>query len=122
MAFRQPTPLAQQLAWWRNAVDTGDGSISGDEPRCGWFKVRERAWSKNFLPARIWLHQPIDWQTGELLGPERHVLQIAERVWTDEMMVAEKWLYLRPVAMRDWKWLTARRALHQHLDGMRRLH
>lgn len=123
MSFRQPTPLAEQLAWWRNAVDTGDPSISGDEPRCGWFKVRERAWSKNFLPARIWLNQPIDWQTGQLSGPERHVLQIADRVWTDEMLVAERWLYLRPVQIQEWRWLLARRALHVQLSrGMTRLH
>ncbi len=59
----------------------------------------------------------MDWQTGELSGPERHVLQIAERVWTEEQTVAERWLYLRPIALDEWKWLTAKRAF---LPGMRR--
>lgn len=118
--MRRPTPLAAQLAWWRNAVETGDGSVSGDEPRCGWFKVRERAWSKNFLPARIWLHQPMDWLTGELSGPEEFVLQIAERQWTHDLTVAERWLHLRPVPIPEWEWLRARRALHRHLTGTTR--
>jgi hypothetical protein len=117
--MRKPTPLAEQLAWWRNAVETGDRTVIGDQPQCGWFKAREKARSKTWLPARIWLEQPMDWETGELTAPERFVLQIAEEVWTRELEVAERWLFLRPVSQEEWRWLTARLALHKSLNGMR---
>ncbi len=115
--MRKPTSPDEQLAWWRNAVATGDGSVAGDEPRCGWFKAREKARSKTWLPARVWLNQPVDWTTGDLLGPETFVLQIAERTWTEEMEVAERWLRLRPIAVQEWEWLTARLALHRSFHG-----
>ena len=118
--MRRPTPLAEQLAWWRNATETGDGTVIGDQPRCGWFKVREKARSKTWLPARIWLEQPVDWETGDLTAPETFVLQIAEQTWTDEMAVAERWLWLRPATVKEWQWLTARLALHRNLNGTER--
>lgn len=119
--MRKPTPLNEQLAWWRNAVETGDRTVVGDhQPQCGWFKQRLEPRSKTWLPARIWLKQEIDWETGELTEPETFLLQIADRIWADQQRVTEKWLYLRPIPVAEWEWLTARLALHQHLSGIGR--
>jgi hypothetical protein len=119
--MRKPTPLAEQLAWWRNAVETNDRTVSGDQPRCGWFKARLRPRSQIWLPARVWLLQEIEWETGELTGPETFNMQIADRIWTRQQEVAERWLYLRPVSLKEWEWLTARLALHSHLHGTQEL-
>jgi hypothetical protein len=119
IGVRKPTPLGVQLQWWRDAVSSGDGHVDGDLPRCGWFKAREKAWSKTWLPAKVWLNQPMDWETGELQGPETFVLAIAGSVWTRELEVAERWLRLRPVPIKEWEWLRARLALHRHWSGTR---
>lgn len=111
--MRRPTPLSEQLADWRIMV--ANNERPHDEwPRCGWFKQRQARGSKTWLPARIWLHQTVDFQTGELMEPERHVLEVAGRIWTDEMEVAHRWLFLRPVNLDEYRWLTARLALHSH--------
>jgi hypothetical protein len=92
------------------------GARQTDEwPRCGWFKTRHSRGSKIWLPARVWLHQVVDWKTGELIEPETFRLEIAGRLWTDQLTIAERFLFLRPVSLDEWRWLTARLALH----GMR---
>lgn len=73
--------------------------------------MRERAWSKTWLPARIWLQQEIDWQTGELTAPESFALEIASRLVTDQALIEDQWMRLRPVSLDEWRWLTARHAL-----------
>ena len=112
--MRRPTPMAEQLAWWRGAL-AGDGRRFDDLPRCGWFRQRKEARSKTWLPARVWLHQPIDWTTGELTGPEEWRLEVAGRIWTAQMEIAHRCLFLKPVTVDEWKWLSARLSLH----GMR---
>jgi hypothetical protein len=118
--MRSPTPIAAQLEWWRHAVETGDLTRHGNDlPPCGWFKARLKRGSKTWLPARIWLHQPMDWTTGELTEPERFVLEIEDRTVMDQDQVWEMSLFLRPVTLDEWKWLRARRALHlSPLSGM----
>lgn len=112
--MRKPTPLADQLADWRSMV--ASGLRQTDEwPRCGWYKARQFRGSKTWLPARVWLHQAVDWQTGELTEPEAFRLKIADRAWTDQIEIAERCLFLRAVSLDEWRWLTARLALH----GMR---
>jgi hypothetical protein len=80
-------------------------------PECGFFKLREKAWSPIWIPARIWLDQPMDWQTGELSNPERFLLEIDGRLITDQEKIELRWLRLTPATMDEWKWLRARRAL-----------
>lgn len=116
MTMRCPTSVDAQLAWWRNATQTGDGRLQGDLPQCGWFKTRLARRSRIWLPARVWLLQPMDWETGELTAPEEYRLEIADRLWSDQNEVAERWLWLRPATMAEWRWLTAQTALRNGLN------
>jgi hypothetical protein len=106
--MRTPTPLEQQLAWWRA---NQNGIVHVDGPECGFFKRRLEAWSKTWIPARIYLQQEIDWETGELMEPESYRLEVFGRVLTDHWEIWEAWQRLRPVTMDEWKWLTARQVL-----------
>lgn len=109
--MRRPTPMADQLADWRRMMET-NARPTDEWPRVGWFKQRKERGSRTWLPARVWLHQVIDWQTGDLLEPETFRLEIAGRVWTDQDQIAERCLFLRAVSLDEWRWLTARLALH----------
>jgi hypothetical protein len=106
--MRRPTPQSKQLEWWNGH----QGSIITSEfPQCGYFKTRSAPRSKIWLPAKVSLHQEIDWETGELTEPERFTLTILDRTWSDQEIVMHKWLFLRPVPLPEWKWLQARHAL-----------
>lgn len=106
--MRRPTPLDEQLAWWRNAIATNSRAITDDLPRCGWFKERLEARSKTWVPARIWLEQSVDWATGELTEPERFVLELRGRTERDQNRVAERYMRLTPCSLDEWKWWEAR--------------
>ncbi|MBA2125085.1 hypothetical protein DLM45_02440 [Hyphomicrobium methylovorum] len=106
--MRRPTTLDEQLAWWRS---NQNGSVHADGPECGYFKRRMEAWSKTWIPVRIYLEQPIDWETGELAAPEQFRLDANGRLLTDHWTIWEAWQRLRPVTMDEWKWLTARQSL-----------
>lgn len=121
--MRTPTPAEQQLSWWRARLQGDQGTGSGDEtcllPQPGYYKIRAKAWSKTWLPARVWLHQEIDYQTGELTEPEEPVVEIAGRTLSQSHAGAgafspaeEAWHKMKPVTMDEWKWLTARAELH----------
>jgi hypothetical protein len=112
--MRLPTPLDVQLRWWRANLNGGD--ITSEFPECGYFKTRKEPRSKTWLPARIYLHQDIDWETGLLTAPETFVLEIVDRQWTDPDQVAQRWLFLKPVPMEQWRWLRARLALQNGLQ------
>lgn len=109
--MRQPTPLADQLAWWRYAADAGARPTS-EWPECGYFKHRLEPRSKIWLPARITLQQTVDWQTGQLTEPERFRLEMRGRLILDQDWISREWLFLFPVSMTEWKWLRARSSLH----------
>ena len=116
--MRRPTPVEAQLRWWRQAI--AEDASQTEHIECGFFKMRERARSQTWLPARIYLLQPIDWETGELTGPETFALDVAGTVMTDQNRVWDQWLRLRPVSLSEWCWLTARLSLHKHLYGTER--
>lgn len=94
----------------------------GDEqclfPQPGYYKIRARAWSKTWLPARVSLEQEIDWTTGELMSPETPIVEIAGRTLSQDLganvfsPAEEAWHKMKPVTLDEWKWLTARAALH----------
>lgn len=67
--IRQPTPLWEILRWHHNALAGRKPPIHESEPQCGWFRrrlVRAGPW----VPARIWLEQEVDEETGELVADE----------------------------------------------------
>ncbi len=109
--MRKPTSIDDQLTDWRRMVETG-ARPTDEEPCCGWFKTRAARGSKTWLPARVWLNQEIDWKTGDLMAPETYVLDLAGRRITDQMTISERSLFLRAVTVDEWRWLTARLALH----------
>jgi hypothetical protein len=107
--MRQPTPIADQLAWWRDALD-GFARVVGtiNDPQCGFFK-RKLVHGGPFVPARIWLEQEIDPDTGELVGDEVMLCEVDgrrcdpvdqwARLWTTPITEAE-FLYME--ATRQW--------------------
>lgn len=127
--MRSPTPIHQQLAWWRARIAGETLSVIGDQecliPQPGYYKIRAKAWSKTWLPARVSLIQEIDWSTGELTEPERPLVEIAGKPLNESQQgtdlysqAEEAWLKMRPVTLDEWKWLNARMALH--LSGIDR--
>lgn len=66
--IRTPTPLADLYAWHRAAL-AGEKPQITHEPQCGWFK-RRLVQGGALVAARIWLHQEIDPETGDLTAPE----------------------------------------------------
>ena len=112
--MRRPSSAADQLAWWRAAL-SGPRAYTED-PQCGLFKVRDRAWSKTWLPVRITLIQEVDWSTGELVTDETPLVMVHTSQARDPW---ETWLRAskNPITPDEWRWLTARALLHSH--GMR---
>jgi hypothetical protein len=107
--MRIPTPIADQLAWYRDAL-SGFGKIVGvmNRPQCGWFK-RKLVHGGPFVPARIWLEQEIDPDTGELLADEIMLCEVDgrrcdpvdqwARLWTEAITMAE---FNYMTATRNW--------------------
>lgn len=104
-----PTPVEIQFAWWREAVH-GAGKIVavGIEPQCGFFK-RKLVHGGLFVPARIFLEQEIDPDTGELLADEvmrcevngqaRDPIDQWPRLWNN-VITEEEFNYM--TAARQW--------------------
>lgn len=74
------------------------------EPQCGWFK-RRLVKGGPWVPARIWLEQPTDPETGELAGDEVMRCEVGgkERDPVDEWT----WLCSAPITEADFLYLTA---------------
>lgn len=66
--MRKPTPHSTLYAWHRAAM-AGKQPAINQEPHCGWYK-RKLVRGGVFVPARIWMYQPICADTGELLADE----------------------------------------------------
>jgi hypothetical protein len=102
--IRQPTPIYQLFAWWREACGNPDASRSEGLPECGWFKrrlVRNGPW----VAARIWCERDIDPETFELTGPER----LRCEVDGDYRDAADQWTYLTPITRAEYDALLQRR-------------
>lgn len=112
--MRQPTPEDQSLAWWRDAVTFGETSRHDGEPQAGWFK-RRMVKGGPWVPVRIWLHQSIDPETGELDEPE--ILMAEQNGWT--INPATIWTHLRPIGRDEYEALTER---HRTMPDMAATH
>lgn len=108
--IRRPTPENDRYGWHRQALADAalhlELSISGDEPQCGWYKTR-LAKGGPWVPARIWMYQPTDAETGELDGDETLQCEIDGR-WAD---AGDKWIWLcqHPITEAEFNYLTAAR-------------
>lgn len=106
----KPTPLADQLSWWRNAllgIYGDEGPHIGEEPQCGWFK-RRLVKGGPFVPARIWLYSPTDPETGDLVGDEVLQAEVDGNYADPEQQWS--WLNGNPITEAEFKYLTANRA------------
>lgn len=109
--LREPTSRLDAFAWHRAALDwresgglTDDPPTNADEPQCGWFK-RRLVKGGPWVPARIWLYQPIDDETGELCGDERLQCEVAGGMRNPE----DEWPWLcgNPISESEFDFLTA---------------
>ena len=104
--IRRPTPASIAYAWHRNAMKgvLADDFASNDEPQCGFFK-RRLVKGGPFVPARIWLDQWIDEDTGELMADEVLLCEVngefgdPHEQWT--------WLCAMPISEAEFNYLEA---------------
>lgn len=101
--MRKPTPLADQFDWWKRTVAGERVPHIEDEPQSGYFYVR---YVKNGpkLPVRIYLHQVVDPETGELEEPERYIARFNDG---REIPASQIWLYARAISLDEFKGLVA---------------
>lgn len=105
--MRNPTPIADQLAWYVDALD-GFRKVIGvmNQPQCGWYK-RKLVHGGPFVPARIWLAQEIDPDTGELLADEVMLCEVDGR----RCDPVEQWprLWTEPITEAEFNYMEATR-------------
>lgn len=110
--MRQPTKDAWE---WHRAALAGENPSVTYEPQVGYFvrrdkppldpETRQPVGVGNFIPCSIWLEQPVDDATGELLGDEvllcecGGVLADPAEMWT--------WLAKRPISKEEYERLLA---------------
>lgn len=100
---RTPTPLAEVYAWHRDAL-AGKRPAITYEVHAGFYK-RKLVKGGPFVPARIWLHQETDPETGELVADEVYLCEVdgkrldAEEQWT--------WLCSRPITEAEFNFMSA---------------
>lgn len=101
--MRTPTSADDALAWHRSALAGLKPPIHG-EPECGWFQ-RKLVRGGPFVGARIWLHQVVDPDTGELLEDERF-LCVVDGQMRDAV---DQWTYLagNPVSEAQYRYLVS---------------
>lgn len=102
--MRRPTPLAVQLAWYRDALH-GAGKIvaAALEPQVGFYK-RKMVSGGIHVPARIWLEQPTD-ENGELIADE--VLRCEVNGDLRNPVEAWPWLFANPISEQEYCYMMA---------------
>lgn len=102
--MRQPTPRAVLYDWHTRAL-AGLSPVITQDPQCGWYR-RKLVKGGVFVPARIWMVQPIDEETGELAGDELLQAEVngayadPEECWS--------WICANPITEAEFRYLTAR--------------
>lgn len=102
--IRQPSTAAQLYAWHADAVRNGVTMVHDGWPECGWYCTR-LVKGGPFVPVKIWVEREVDWDTGELLGPERMVCDCDGQRRDPERL----WSFLKPISKADYDALVARR-------------
>jgi hypothetical protein len=106
--IRRPIPQAELYAWHTQAlIDVGFGLLSiPNVPEAGWYK-RRLVRGGMFVPAKIWLEQHIDPETGELIADSRWLCEVANiRKDPDEQW---EWLSGHPISEADFRFMMAER-------------
>lgn len=102
--MRMPTPRDQLYAWHTAAL-RGLQPVIDNTPQCGWFK-RKLVKGGVFVPARIWMFQDIDPETGELLSDE--LLQCEVNGAYADPEDAWSWISSNPITEQEFRYLSAR--------------
>jgi hypothetical protein len=102
-----PTPRADLYRWHTNALlgVYGDPDVAcTEEPQCGWFK-RRLVKGGPYVPARIWMFQWADDESGDLVADE--VLQC--EVDGERADVNDQWPWLMsiPIAEHEFRYMEA---------------
>jgi len=103
--MRRPTPLHDQLAWWAAALAGQKPPIHDSDPRPGFYE-RRLVKGGPMVPARIWLVQVLDEETGELAADEVFCCEVGGR----RADAADQWSYLaaHPISEADFNHMRAR--------------
>lgn len=101
--MRRPTSAAELYAWHTKAL-RGLEPVNDGTPQCGWFK-RKLVRGGVFVPARIWMVQDIDADTGELLSDE--LLQAEVNGVYADPEDAWPWLCANPITEQEFRFLEA---------------
>lgn len=97
--MRSPTDMVAAYAWHRSAMLGHGAPVHDGHPQCGWYR-RRMVKGGPWVPARIWLHQVIDAETGNLTEPEIILCEVdgkeegAIHAWT--------WLARNPISQADY--------------------
>lgn len=102
--MRMPTPRDQLYAWHAKAM-RGLEPVIDNTPQCGWYK-RKLVKGGVFVPARIWMFQDIDAETGELLSDE--LLQCEVNGTYADPEDAWSWICSNPITEQEFRYLSAR--------------
>ena len=102
--MRRPTPHTQLYAWHTAAL-RGLAPVIDNTPQCGFYK-RKLVKGGVFVPARIWMFQDIDAETGELLSDE--LLQCEVNGTYADPEDAWSWICSHPIREQEFRYLAAR--------------
>lgn len=102
--MRRPTPIAALYAWHAAAL-RGLRPLNDGTPRCGWYK-RRLVRGGVFVPARIWMHQDICPETGDLVSDE--ILRCEVNGSPADPEDAWSWISANPVTEQEFRYLAAR--------------
>lgn len=102
--MRKPTPHDELYRWHAEAL-AGLAPVITDQPHCGWYK-RKLVKGGVFVPARIWMVQEIDEETGELVADE--FLQAEVNGAFADPIECWSWICANPITWAEFQYLTAR--------------
>lgn len=104
-----PTSQKKLYAWHENALlgHFAEDLPIEDAPQCGWYK-RRLVKAGFFVPARIWMLQPVDDCSGHLVGDEVLQCEVMGRAADPEMQW--QWLLQNPITEANFNYLMANMA------------
>lgn len=95
--MRTPTSPDILLRWWRTALLGLRPVRIETDPQCGWYRMRLYG-AGPWVPARIWCHQDIDPETGELADDERILCEVDGQM-RDPVSV---WTRVQPITREQY--------------------
>lgn len=99
-----PTSKTVLYAWHAKAI-RGLEPVNDGTPHCGWFK-RKLVKGGVFVPARIWMFQDVEPDTGELLSDE--LMQCEVNGAQADPEEAWSWICAHPITEQEFNYLAAR--------------